>query len=338
MANKLRVLVVGCGHMGTSHARAYHQMSADLEIVGLVSRGEASRRKLGAELGGRYAEFADYSEALAQTRPDAVCISTYSETHADYAIAAMEAGAHVFLEKPVADTLVDCERVIAVARKLGKKLIVGYILHVHPSWQKFTELAQTLGKPLVMRMNLNQQSSGANWGTHKNLLRTTSPIVDCGVHYVDVMCRMTGSRPVRVNGIGARLSDEIVPGQINYGHLQVVFADGSIGWYEAGWGPMMSETAFFCERCDRAQGLREHRGQIGGGRGQIRRCRFAQQNRIITPPSRQSGPRWSVYPARRDDRCERRAQPRRTLPPRTGSISAIDPRKSRSFRSLAERD
>ena len=231
--------------MGTSHARAYHQMSADFEIVGLVSRGEASRRKLGAELGGRYAEFADYSEALAQTRPDAVCISTYSETHADYAIAAMEAGAHVFLEKPVADTLVDCERVIAVARKLGKKLIVGYILHVHPSWQKFTELAQTLGKPLVMRMNLNQQSSGANWGTHKNLLRTTSPIVDCGVHYVDVMCRMTGSRPVRVNGIGARLSDEIVPGQINYGHLQVVFADGSIGWYEAGWGPMMSETAFF---------------------------------------------------------------------------------------------
>jgi predicted dehydrogenase len=245
MANKLRVLVVGCGHMGTSHARAYHRMTADFEIIGLVSRGEASRRKLGTELGGCYAEFADYGEALAKTRPDAVCISTYSETHADYAIAAMEAGAHVFLEKPVADTLVDCERVIAVARKLEKKLIIGYILHVHPSWQKFTELAQTLGKPLVMRMNLNQQSSGANWGTHKNLLRTTSPIVDCGVHYVDVMCRMTGSRPVRVNGIGARLSDEIVPGQINYGHLQVVFADGSIGWYEAGWGPMMSETAFF---------------------------------------------------------------------------------------------
>jgi len=135
--------------------------------------------------------------------------------------------------------------VIATARRLGRKLVVGYILHVHPSWQKFTELAQTLGKPLVMRMNLNQQSSGANWETHKNLLRTTSPIVDCGVHYVDVMCRMTGSRPVSVNGIGARLSDEIAADQINYGHLQVTFADGSIGWYEAGWGPMMSETAFF---------------------------------------------------------------------------------------------
>ena len=245
MANILRVLVVGCGHMGTSHARAYHRMSDDFKIVGLVSRGAASREKLNASLGGGYAEFSDYAEALARTKPDIVCISTYAETHADYAIAAMEAGAQVFLEKPVADTLAECERVIAAAKRLGRKLVVGYILHVHPSWQKFTELAQTLGKPLVMRMNLNQQSYGANWETHKNLLRTTSPIVDCGVHYVDVMCRMTGSRPVSVNGIGARLSDEITPGQINYGHLQVTFADGSIGWYEAGWGPMMSETAFF---------------------------------------------------------------------------------------------
>ena len=245
MTAKIRVLVVGCGHMGISHARAYRAMGGDFEIVGLVSRGPGSRGKLNAELGGGSAEFSDFTAALAATRPDAVCISTYAETHADYAVAAMEAGAHVFLEKPVADNLADCERVIATAKRLSRKLVVGYILHVHPSWQKFTELAQTLGKPLVMRMNLNQQSSGANWETHKNLLRTTSPIVDCGVHYVDVMCRMTGSRPVSVSGIGARLTDEIAADQINYGHLQVTFADGSIGWYEAGWGPMMSETAFF---------------------------------------------------------------------------------------------
>ena len=245
MSSKIRILVVGCGHMGTSHARAYHSMSADFEIVGLVARGAGSRQKLNAEFGGRYAEFADYTEALKATRPDAVCISTYPDTHAAYATAALQAGAHVFLEKPVADNLADCERVLATAKRLNRKLVVGYILHVHPSWKRFVELTQTLGKPLVMRMNLNQQSSGANWETHKQLLRSTSPIVDCGVHYVDVMCRMTGSRPVSVNGIGARLSDEIAPGQINYGHLQVTFADGSVGWYEAGWGPMMSETAFF---------------------------------------------------------------------------------------------
>ena len=96
MSIKLRVLVVGCGHMGKSHARAYHNLSPDFTIVGLVARGPASRGKLNAELGGSYAEFADYYQALAQTKPDVVCISTYVETHAPYALAALEAGAHVF--------------------------------------------------------------------------------------------------------------------------------------------------------------------------------------------------------------------------------------------------
>ncbi len=231
--------------MGAAHARAYHRSGSGFEIAGLVSRGATSRARLNEDLGGAYPEFADYEVALAKTRPDVVCISTYPETHAAYAIEAMERGAHVFLEKPVADNLDDCEKVLDAARRLRRKLVVGYILHVHPVWNRFTELARTLGTPLVMRMNLNQQSSGANWETHKNLLRSASPIVDCGVHYVDVMCRMTGSRPVSVTGLGARLTDEIAPGHVNYGHLQVTFADGSVGWYEAGWGPMMSETAFF---------------------------------------------------------------------------------------------
>jgi predicted dehydrogenase len=245
MTTKLRILVVGCGHMGTSHARAYHRMADDFEIVGLVSRGPASRQKLNAEFGGAYSEFDDFDAALAATKPDAVCISTYPDTHARYTLAALEAGAHVFLEKPVAETVEECRHIIDTALRLRRKLVVGYILQVHPSWMRFVELTQTLGKPLVMRMNLNQQSSGANWETHRNLLKSMSPIVDCGVHYVEVMRRMTGSRPIRVSGIGARLTDTIAPGQINYGQLQVTFEDGSVGWYEAGWGPMMSETAFF---------------------------------------------------------------------------------------------
>jgi predicted dehydrogenase len=59
------------------------------------------------------------------------------------------------------------------------------------------------------------------------------------------MCQITDAAPVEVRGMGVRLSDEIAPDMYNYGHLQVLFADGSVGWYEAGWGPMISETAFF---------------------------------------------------------------------------------------------
>ena len=236
----IRVLSAGLGNMGRSHALAYHE-NPGFEIVGLVNR---SKVPVPEGLEG-YEILPSFHEALAELKPELCSINTYSDSHAEYAIAAMEAGAHVFVEKPLATTVADAERAVACARANGRKLIVGYILRHHPSWMRLIAEARKLGGPYVFRMNLNQQSSGATWATHKALLQTTPPIVDCGVHYVDVMCQITDARPVEVRGMGLRLSDEIRPDMYNYGHLQVLFDDGSLGWYEAAWGPMISETAFF---------------------------------------------------------------------------------------------
>jgi predicted dehydrogenase len=240
MADKVRVLVVGLGNMGRSHASAYHRNDG-FEIVGLMSRSIMSKQ-IPSELRD-YPLYEDFDTALAETRPDAVSINSWPNSHAEYAIKAMNAGAHVFMEKPIATNNEDAEAVVATARAKNRKLVLGYILRVHPSWVKFIELGQTLGKPLVMRLNLNQQSNGPAWTWHKNLMDSLIPIVDCGVHYVDVMCQLTGAKPVRVHGIGAKLWDDAA--KPNYGHLHVTFDDGSVGWYEAGWGPMMSEVAFF---------------------------------------------------------------------------------------------
>ncbi len=242
-AKPLSVLVVGCGNMGASHATAYHSMDA-FHICGIVSIGK-SKEVLNAKLGGGHDLYSSYDEALEKTKPDAVCISTYPDTHESFAIKAFEKGCHVFIEKPLADSVAGSERVVAAAIKANKKLVVGYILRHHPSWERFIQLAQELGKPLVMRMNLNQQSQGSMWTLHRNLMKSLSPIVDCGVHYIDVMCQMTRSKPVQVSAIGARLTEDIPAGNYNYGQLQIRFEDGSVGWYEAGWGPMISETAFF---------------------------------------------------------------------------------------------
>ena len=236
----IRVLVAGLGNMGQSHAVAYHK-DPQFQIVGLVNR---SPRPLAPGLEG-YPFFDDYAQALAATKPDLVCVATYSDSHADYAVAAMEAGAHVFVEKPLATTVADAQRVVDAATHLGRKLVVGYILRHHPSWQRLIAEARDLGGPYVFRLNLNQQSSGPTWEVHKALMETTPPIVDCGVHYVDVMLQITDAAPVEVRGMGLRLADDIAPDMYNYGHFQVLFADGSLGWYEAGWGPMMSDTAFF---------------------------------------------------------------------------------------------
>jgi len=171
---QIRTLVVGLGQMGQSHALAYHR-NEGFEIIGLVNRTAVS---LPAELRG-YPMLDGFDAGLAE-KPDLVSVNTYTDSHADYAVAAMEAGAHVFVEKPLAPSIDEAERVVATARRTGRKLIVGYILRHHPSYAEFIRRARELGSPLVMRMNLNQQSSGAAWEIHKRLMQSTSPVVDCG--------------------------------------------------------------------------------------------------------------------------------------------------------------
>jgi len=152
-AQRVRVLVVGLGTMGTSHARAYQAID-EFELVGLCTRHAAARADLEAEFPGA-PRFETLDDALAATRPDAVAICAYTEHHAAMALKALAAGAHVFCEKPLAATMSAAEEVAAAAKKAGKVLQIGYILRVHPSWKRFVEIGRTLGKPVVMRMNLN---------------------------------------------------------------------------------------------------------------------------------------------------------------------------------------
>lgn len=236
----LKIMIAGLGNMGKSHALACHHHPG-FEVVALVNR---STPELAEEL-QQIPLYNDYYKALESVECEVVSINTYSDSHAEFAIAALDAGKHVFLEKPMATTVVDAQAVVEAAQRNNRKLVVGYILRHHPSWVKLIDEARTLGGPFVFRLNLNQQSSGATWQTHQQLMQSTSPIVDCGVHYVDVMCQITDAMPVYVSGMGLRLSDDLPKAMYNYGHFQVRFDDDSVGWYEAGWGPMMSETAFF---------------------------------------------------------------------------------------------
>jgi len=270
VVNAVRVVVVGCGNMGSSHARAYAHL-AGFKLVGLVDRSVEKAQSLAAELGG-VPVCSSLDEAVVAARPDAAAICTYPETHHSLVLKSLAAGMHVFVEKPLAVTVDQAEEIARIAGASRKKVVVGYILRHHPAWQRLIEEARELGKPLVMRMNLNQQSSGKEWETHKQLMHSMSPIVDCGVHYVDVMCQMTRSRPVRVQAIGARLSGDVSESMYNYGQLQVVFEDGSVGWYEAGWGPMMSETAYFVKDVIGPKGcisIAEPRAEGNGGSSDI---------------------------------------------------------------------
>ena len=95
----IRILVVGCGNMGASHAMAYHT-NPGFEICGLVSTGD-SKDRLNSKFDNGYALYSDFDTAMHETVPDAVCISTYPDTHEEFSVKAFERGCHVFLEKPV---------------------------------------------------------------------------------------------------------------------------------------------------------------------------------------------------------------------------------------------
>ena len=312
--------------MGLSHALAYTRIP-DFDVVGVCTRHIADRQLPDALAGAR--RFSNYEQALAESRPDVVSVNTLPDTHAEFAIKAMQSGAHVFVEKPLAETVASAERVVETAIRTRRKLVIGYILRHHPSWVKFVEIARTLGTPLVFRMNLNQQSRGETWEWHKRLLQSFSPIVDCGVHYVDVMCQMTPARPIRVHALGAHLTDEVAT--YNYGAMQVAFDDGSVGWYEAGWGPMMSETAFFVKDVIGPKGsasivMAETAGDVKSDDINA----HTKTNQILWHHTDQSK-------TGRTHRHDRRAGPRRALRARAAILAQSHRRRHRSVRAHERR-
>ncbi len=242
--SRIRILVVGCGYMGAAHARAYHALQ-EFEIVGLVSRGGDTRSLLAQELARNFGsgesrpipQFENYAQALAETRPEAVSINTYSDTHVEFALMALESGAHVFVEKPLGKNLMQAQKVFATAAFHKRQVVVGYLLQHHPAYRRFVAEAKTLGKPLVMRMNLNQYSAGEHWQRQRRLMQSFSPLLDGGVHYFDLMQEIVGTKPLRVQAMGVRLAEGLEAP--NYAQVQIAYADGSLGWFEAGWGPMI---------------------------------------------------------------------------------------------------
>ena len=238
---KKRVLVVGLGHMGMSHALAYARIP-DFEVVGLCTRRIADASAAGGARGRgalrrlrRRARRAHAGRRLDQ----------HAARHARRLRDQGDGGrrARVRREAAGADGR---ERAAGRRHGAAHEAKAGHRLHPPPSSvvDQVRRDRPAAGhaarlphepQPAVDRRELGRRTSACS--------QSFSPIVDCGVHYVDIMCQITPARPTRVHALGARLTDEV--SMYNYGMLQVAFDDGSVGWYEAGWGPMMSETAFF---------------------------------------------------------------------------------------------
>ena len=237
----MRVAVIGCGCVAEyGHVPAItgsDQLSAAAFVDLDRSRAEKFSRRFG---GGEV--FQDYREVLARQDIDAVAVLTTSRHHARIAVDALEAGKHVFTEKPISHSSVSAEQMVAAARRSGRKLFVGFLLRHTRCFQKMAEVihAGMIGHPMVFRMisfERYEPEEPFYWDRALNsFILETSPGIDCGTHYVDLMRWFSGAEAAWVQGIGARVHPDVPEGHFDWEVYQLGFDDGSRGYYEAGWG------------------------------------------------------------------------------------------------------
>lgn len=128
---KLRAAAIGVGSLGRHHARNYAELAREgrVEFVGACDVDAETAKRVSTD--NACGAFSDWRELLDKT--DLVSIATPTETHADIACAFLERGVNVLVEKPIATTLEDADRMIAAARASGAKLMVGQLERFNPA-------------------------------------------------------------------------------------------------------------------------------------------------------------------------------------------------------------
>ena len=240
-----KVAVVGCGGMGAAHIEALID-SGRAEIISVVDIVDEKARNYKEKYNiERYST--DYREEIDKDDVEIVVVATLPSLHHHIVTAALSKNKNVLCEKPISNSLKGALEIMVAAKRSKGKVLIGHQLRYMEPWPTVIgELkAGAIGKPMVMRMIGNQQTFGEVWESQKGLIEDTSPLIDCGVHYVDLMCLVTGCKAVSVYAQGINLDPLLPPDCYNYGLLQVKFADDSIGFYEAGWGPMMTKNAWY---------------------------------------------------------------------------------------------
>ena len=185
----VRVAVIGVGSMGRNHARVYHELD-DAELVA-VSDADQSLATRVAELYSVPA-FSHYGEMFKKIKPDAVSIAVPTAFHEEVAMAALDAGCHVLIEKPITATFQEGERIVERAEKSALKLMVGHIVRFNPAVQELKRKLQNGDLGRIFQIICRRV------GPFPARIRDVGVVVDLATHDLDLMRYITGLDPLRV--------------------------------------------------------------------------------------------------------------------------------------------
>ena len=239
------VVVIGCGYIGEEHLRDIYYKD-NIRIVATVDYNPAQAKLFAKKYGcgHRVLHGTDWREFIGRDDVDIVIIATYPETHLEIMKACVEAGKHVLCEKPIAPTYEEAEEFCRVVKAAKSRVLIAHILRHNTMYQKAAELIASgvIGEVRLVRMAQNHHIK--NRTRFMNLLRNCSPIVDCGVHYVDVIRWLTGLEVVDVKGFGAILDPTIPEGTYDYGMIEMRLSNGGVAHYEATWSATVGSENF----------------------------------------------------------------------------------------------
>lgn len=185
-----RVAVIGCGHWGKNLVRNFHRLGALKSIVEVTPAG----RKIAAELAPE-AEIGDDFEAILRSEVAGIVLATPAATHFEMASRALEAGKHVFVEKPLALTYRDGAELVRLAAERGRILMVGHVLEYHPGIRRLNDLIRD-GELGEIRYIYSNRLSLGKIRREENILWSFAP------HDIAVILRLVGEMPVRVIACG----------------------------------------------------------------------------------------------------------------------------------------
>jgi scyllo-inositol 2-dehydrogenase (NAD+) len=186
--SRLRVALLGAGRAGSVHAGNLADYAARVELVAVVDERREAAEALGPSAG--------LDEAL--ERADAVVISTPTFTHRDLAVRAADAGKHVFCEKPMALTVVECDDMIAAAERTGVVLQIGFMRRFQPEFVEAKRRIEAgdVGEPMVIKSLTRGPGLPPTWAW--SLERSNGMLAEVNSHDFDSVRWLAGSEIERV--------------------------------------------------------------------------------------------------------------------------------------------
>ena len=206
--NKVRYAVVGLGWITQAAFMPGVEHTGNSEVVSLVSGHEDKAQEVGKKYGiSKTYEYGDLPHLLRSGDIDAVYLATPNFDHVDLAVQTLDAGIHLLLEKPMAVSVEQCERIIAASDMGGAKLMIAYRLHHEPGTLKAIERVRNgeFGRIRFFNSSFSQQVSGQNHRAKHGFW--AGPVADMGPYPINAVRNLFGAEPIEVFATGVRTDD-----------------------------------------------------------------------------------------------------------------------------------